>query len=331
MTFKTPWVLIFIPVLAGIVWWMKRRQTSARLQISSSLLFDAIPVTWKVRLRWIPDVLRGIVLFLFVVALAGPRLVLEETVLQTEGIDIVLAIDASGSMAAEDFKIQGKRVNRLAIVKEAIKEFIEKREHDRIGLLAFAGLAYTVCPLTTDYAWLQKNLERVELGLMEDGTAVGSAIASGLSRLEKSEATSKVIILLTDGMNNAGKIDPLTAAQAARSLGIKIYTIGAGSKGQVPFPATDFFGRKVYVNQRIDLDEETLTAIADETGGQYFRATDTEGLHKIYETIDALEKTNIEETGFFLYDELFDIFLFIALLLLIMEIILRQTLFLKVP
>jgi Ca-activated chloride channel family protein len=257
--------------------------------------------------------------------------VLEETIFKTEGIDIVLTIDASGSMAAEDFKKDGKRQNRLAIVKDVVQEFVDQRQNDRIGLVAFGGVAYTVCPLTTDYSWLSKNLERITLGLIEDGTAIGSGIASSVARLRSSEAKSKVIVLLTDGIHNAGKLNPLEAARVAESLGIKIYTIGAGTKGYAPFPATDFFGRTVYQNILIEIDEKTLQEIAKITGGQYFRATDTESLRQIYKEIDALEKTKIEQVGFLEYEELFHWFLLVALIFLLMQILLEQTVFLKVP
>jgi len=331
MDFKTPFVLICIPLVLIIVFILRRRQKAVSFVFPSHSLLSHLPASWKTRFQYIPFLLRCIVLVLFLVALAGPRSVLEETVHKSEGIDIVLAIDASGSMAAEDFTIKGKRVNRLAIVKDVVKDFIEKRNNDRIGLVAFAGLAYAVCPLTTDYSWLTTNLERVALNLIADGTAVGSAIASSLSRLKTSEAKSRVIILLTDGMNNAGKVDPLAAARAARAMGIKIYAIGAGTKGYAPFPTTDLFGRKVYQKVLIDLDEKTLKEIAEVTGGKYFRATDTESLRKIYDEIDTLEKTAIEEYGYFEYTELFDKLLLGALLILLIEILLSHTVFLRIP
>lgn len=331
IAFKSLWVLFLIPLIAGAVYFLTRRRKEAALRFPSKTLVDALQPSWKVRLRYIPSLLRGIVLVLFLIALAGPRSVLKETIRKTEGIDIVLAIDSSGSMAAEDFIIDDKRYNRLEIVKEVVKDFIQARASDKIGLVAFSALAYTVCPLTTDYAWLTANLERVRLGLIKDGTAVGSAIASSTIRLKESTAKSRVIILLTDGVNNAGEIDPLAAARAAQALGIKIYTIGAGTKGAVPFPAQDFLGRKVYQRVMIDIDEDALRQIADITGGKYFRATDTESLRQVYKEIDSLEKTKIEEIGYFEYDELFNKVLFAALTVLLAGIILTNTLFLKVP
>ncbi|OGX43211.1 MAG: aerotolerance regulator BatA [Omnitrophica WOR_2 bacterium RIFCSPLOWO2_12_FULL_50_9] len=331
MVFKDFGVLFLIPVTLGILYFLRKRRKEAAVRFSSVSLVDSLPVSWKVKFRHVPNVLRGIVLVLFLIALAGPRSVLKEAVHKTEGIDIILAIDSSGSMAAEDFTIGSKRVNRLEIVKNVVEDFIAQRQHDKIGLVTFAALAYTVCPLTTDYAWLTANLRPISLGIIKDGTAVGSAVASSLARLKKSEAKSKIIILLTDGMNNAGEIDPLAAARAAQALGVKIYTIGAGTKGLVPFPVQDFYGRKVYQRVQIDLDEETLQKIAAVTAGKYFRATDTESLRQIYREIDALEKTEIEEHGYFEYEELFDRVLLAALGILLAQILLSQTLFFQVP
>lgn len=268
---------------------------------------------------------------LFLLGLARPRIPLQETKIHSEGIDIVLAIDCSGSMLAEDFKIGGRRQNRLEVVKTVVEEFVQKRESDRIGMIAFAARAYTVCPLTLDYNWLIKNLERVKIGAIEDGTAIGSAISSSLNRLTSTEAKSKIIILLTDGINNAGKISPWTATEAAQALGIKIYTIGTGTKGLVPFPVQGFWQKTVYQNVKIEIDEEMLKKIADETKGKYFRATDTESLRKIYKEIDSLEKTLVQEVGFQEYKELFPYFLIPGLLFLILEVVLSNTALRKLP
>jgi Ca-activated chloride channel homolog len=188
-----------------------------------------------------------------------------------------------------------------------------------------------VCPLTTDHAWLGANLDRVDFGLIEDGTAIGSAIASGANRLKGVKAKSKIMILLTDGINNAGKIDPMAAAEAAKAIGVRVYTIGAGSRGPVPYPTMDLFGRRVYQNVQIDIDEDTLKKIAELTSGQYFRATDTESLKAIYDQIDKLEKVKIEEQGYRQYEEYFDKVLLAALLVLILEVVLGKTVFLKIP
>jgi len=331
MNFKDPWVLVLIPIAIIFVVWLQEKQKEPSLRFPSLGLLSGTPVTWKNRLLGLPRMLRAASLILFLLALAGPQRVLEETRHTAEGIDIVLAIDSSGSMAAEDFKINEKRYNRLEVVKNVVQDFIKARHADRIGLVAFAKQAYTVCPLTTDYDWLLANLQRVTLGILDDGTAVGSAISSSLSRLEKSTAKSRVVILLTDGINNTGKIDPLTAARAAQALGIKIYTIGAGTTGYAPFPAVDFWGRKVYQKVQIEIDEATLQKIAELTGAQYFRATDTESLRRIYGEIDKLEKTKIEEFGYKEYRQLFGYFLTAALLLLFLEAVLSNTIFLKVP
>ena len=331
MIFKTIWILLLIPLIMLLGFTLRRLKMNPSLHFSSDELLSGVGGSWKTRLHFLPMLLRMAAIFLFIVALAGPRFVKKETLHKTEGIDIVLALDASGSMAAEDFVINNQRMNRLAIIKGVVKDFISQRTSDRIGIVAFGGVAYTVCPLTTDYPWLEQNLDRVELGLIEDGTAVGSAIGSSLLRLKTSEAKTKIVILLTDGMNNAGKIDPIKASEAAKTMGVKIYTIGAGSKGYVPFPAQDFFGRKVYQNVLIDLDEDMLTRVAENTGGKYFRATNTESLREIYKEIDRLEKTNIEEAGYFEYTEFFDKVLWLALLLLVMELVLTNTVLMRIP
>jgi len=331
MTFKTPWILLFIPLILGALWILHRRQRPSAIRFSSIQLVSFLKPSLKLRLKNFPFFLRLVALAFFLVALAGPRSVLDKQIHHSEGIDIVLAIDASGSMAGEDFKIDGRRMNRLAIVKKVVKDFVEGRSADRLGLVTFGAYAYTVCPLTTDHEWLLTNLERVELGTVEDGTAIGSGILSSVNRLKDSTAKSKVVILLTDGMNNAGKVDPVSAARVAENLKIKIYTIGAGSKGYVPFPVQDFFGRSVYQNVLIDLDEKTLAGVAEMTKGKYFRATDTESLQNIYKEIDALEKTKIEEYGFREYTELFNRFLVLALTFLLFEVILSRTVLLKVP
>lgn len=331
MVFKTPWIILLVPVVLVLIVFLKKRQRSTTFRFSSITILSSLHQSWKARFHQIPYFLRLLAVVLFVVALVGPRSVLEEAVHKTEGIDIVLAIDASGSMAAEDFVLSGKRRNRLDVVKSVVEEFIGERKSDRLGLVAFAGLAYTVSPLTTDHSWLLTNLERIQLGLIQDGTAVGSAIASSVSRLQNSKAKSKVIILLTDGVNNAGKIGPVEAARIAEAYGIKIYTIGAGTKGRVPYPVTDPWGRKRYQNVIIEIDEAVLKEVADITDGKYFRATDTESLREIYKEIDALEKVKIEEYGYKEYKELFGYFLMAALMVLLLEVILANTIFLKIP
>ncbi len=332
MIFRSPWFLLFIPLAFLLVYWIERKIRSPSFRFPSTELLIRIPTSLKVQLSQNFFVFRLIVFILVIIALAGPRSVLEEAKHKSEGIDIVLAVDCSGSMAAEDFIDKGRRQNRLAVVKKTVEEFIKGRSSDRIGFVAFGGLAYSVCPLTTDYSWLLSQLERIELGIVEDGTAIGSAISASVSRLKSSKAKSKVIILLTDGLNNAGKVDPLTAAKAAEAFQIKIYTIGAGTdRGYAPFPVKDLWGRTVYQNVQIDLDEKTLQGIARLTKGQYFRATDTESLHKIYQEIDQLEKTEMEQIGYREYKELFVWFLLTALFILLLESVLANTLLLRVP
>ncbi len=331
IVFKDPWISLLIPIVLALIIFLKKRQQTTSFRFSSTEIVASLKSTWRVRLRQVPYVLRLLAVILFLVALAGPRSVLDETVHKSEGIDIVLAIDSSGSMAAEDFVLKGKRYNRLDIVKTVVQEFVKERKNDRLGLVTFARLAYTVSPLTTDHSWLLTNLDRVELGLIQDGTAVGSAIVSSVARLENSDAKSKVIILLTDGVNNAGKMVPVEAARVAEAFGIKIYTIGAGTEGRVPFPGRDPWGRKVYQNVVIKLDEKMLQEVADITGGKYFRATDTESLRDIYCEIDTLEKVKIEEYGYKEYKELFGYFLMTALMFLFLEVVLANTIFLRIP
>jgi len=332
MHFNNPWAFVFIPVVISfIIFSVLRKQDLPSLRYSSGELVRDLKPTLKITLYKGMILLRIAALIFLVTALSRPQQMLEESKIVSEGIDIVLALDTSTSMLAEDFKLEGHRANRLDAVKNVVSEFISNRHSDRIGIVAFASRAYTVSPLTLDYGWLMQNLERVTIGMIEDGTAIGSGMSSALNRLKDTEAKEKVIILLTDGRNNAGKISPLTAAEAAEVLNIKIYTIGAGTKGLAPYPAEDFFGNRVYRQVKIEIDEKSLQKIARKTGARYFRATDTDSLRKIYEEIDELEKTPIEEKGYTEYRELFHLFLIPGLLLLIIEIILRNTLLRRIP
>ncbi len=331
MIFKDIWVLFFLPLLVVYVYFLKRRDVRAAMRFSSGALLKGARPTWRTVLAANMVYARAAVIALVLFALARPRVPIEEARVETEGIDIVLAIDASGSMLAEDFTIGGRRVNRLEVVKGVVEDFIRERKDDRIGMIAFAARAYTVCPLTLDYDWLIENLKRVEIGAIEDGTAIGSAISSSLNSLKNTKAKSKVVILLTDGVNNAGKIAPLTAAEAAKTLGIKIYTIGAGTKGMVPFPARNLWGQKVYQRVKIEIDEKTLKEIAKKTGGRYFRATDTESLQEIYDEINDMETTPIAESGYREYQELFGRFLLLGLMIFLVEVVLTNTILKKLP
>jgi Ca-activated chloride channel family protein len=244
---------------------------------------------------------------------------------------MILALDCSGSMAAEDFKLDGQPANRIDIVKSVVSKFIDERPNDRIGLVGFAGAPYLVSPLTLDHDWLQQNLDRVQIGAVEDGTAIGSAIALGVNRLRDQPGKSKVIVLLTDGENNMGKIMPETAAQAAKALGVKVYTIGAGVRGDAPVPVTDADGNKRMVMAKVDVDEGMLKKIADETGGKFFRATDTQSLKNIYSEIDRMEKTTHQLKRFEHHSELFAFAIIPALGLLGLGLGLEHTRFRRLP
>jgi len=331
MRFHDPWILGFIVLAIPLIMFAERRRLHSSFSFPSGKLIEPFRYTVKMRLARAVVFLRALAFALAIVALARPQVVVEEFKTSTEGVDIVLALDTSTSMLAEDFKGDGKRLNRFDVTREVVKDFIERRKDDRMAIVAFAARPYTVCPLTFDHQWLSENLDRVTVGMIEDATAVGSAIAASLSRLKETHAKSKIVILVTDGVNNAGKITPLTAAESAKALAIKIYAVGVGSKGPVPYPVKDQFGRVFYQNISIDLDEKTLQEIADLTNGKYYRATDTETLRKIYGEIDRLEKTTIEHTGYREYKELFGYFLIGALAFLLFEIILLNTVFIRIP
>jgi Ca-activated chloride channel family protein len=272
--------------------------------------------------RRVLPVLRGLAFVLLVVGLARPQRGVEESEITTEGVDIILTIDVSGSMKAEDFSIEGKRINRLDAVKEVVKEFIKGRQTDRIGMVVFATYAYIQCPLTLDYGILLELLDNVHLGMIDaNSTAVGSAIAASVNRLRSSAAKGKIVILLTDGRNNTGRIDPLTAAQAAVPFGVRIYTIGAGSDRPAPMPVDTPFGVQ-YVAQGVEIDEDTLKKIAEITGGKYFRATDTDTLRQVYDEINKLEKTPFEVKKHVVYEERYHGLLLVGLLLLLIEFLL---------
>jgi Ca-activated chloride channel family protein len=326
--------MLFLLILVPLAVYLTRRMGNAS---RSSFRFSDKDLVKKLRPS-LPIIisrnlvyLRAFCLALIVVAAARPQSFVEETRIYVEGVDIVLAIDTSTSMRAMDFEIGGRRVNRLYVVKKEVEDFIRKRTSDRIGMVAFAALPYTVCPLTLDHDWLEKNLERVRIGMVEDGTAIGSAISSSLNRLKDTKAKGKIIILLTDGINNAGKISPLVAAEAAKTLGVRIYTIGAGKRGLAPYPMKDVFGNEVLRPVSIEIDEELLKKIADITGGRYYRATDAESLRGIYNEIDKLEKVPIEEIGFSSFNELFPVFLVPALILLLLEVIISNTVLRRLP
>lgn len=329
--FKDPWVLFFLPAIGLMVLFAGMKRNKSAFIFSSGNLLDGIKPTLRLRFGKYLILFRAAAIALFILALARPQSVLEGSKAVSEGVDIVLALDTSTSMLAEDFKMGPARVNRFDVVRDAVKEFIRKRKDDRVALVAFAARSYTVCPLTTDYTWLNENLDRVQIGMIEDATAIGSAIATSVNRLRTSKTKSRIVILLTDGVSNAGTVSPLSAAEAAKALGVKVYVIGVGSKGLVPYPLKDMYGRTVYKNVPIEMDEEVMKKIADITLAKYYLASDTETLRRIYDDINRLEKSNIEHFGYREYEELFYFFLIPGLVILALEILLANTLFMRIP
>lgn len=332
MIFRDPLILLLILIiLPPLIYFHFRRKGTNQVVFSSLEIVKNLKPSFFQRYRHILIILRSMAIILLVIALARPQYGNEQTKVSTEGIDIVLAVDVSGSMLAEDFTLGGQRHNRLYVVKRVVEDFIKRRTNDRIGLVVFAGRAYTQCPMTLDYEMLLQLLQKAEIGMVEDGTAIGSGIGSSVDRLKNTKAKSKVVILLTDGRNNAGEIDPLTAAEIAKTFDIKIYTIGAGTKDLAPFPMTDMFGNKVMKQVKIDIDDDALREIAKITDGKYYRATDTDSLKEIYNQIDKLEKTEAEVTQYTEYNELFHYFLLPAFGLLLFELGLTKTRFRKIP
>lgn len=325
--FAYPWVLwalVLIPVL-GVVYWRRRQNMVTEVTFSSLQPFDHTPRSLREKLRDLPVGLRLLALALFIVALARPQSVSSKENISTEGIDIVLLLDISGSMLAEDFS-----PNRMQAAKLVAEEFIDGRLNDRIGLVIFSAESFTQCPLTTDYPVLKTLLKEVKNGMIADGTAIGLALANGVNRLKDSKAKSRVMILLTDGVNNRGEIDPITAAKIAATYVIRVYTVGVGAQGEAPYPVETPFG----IQRRlipVDLDEKTLTTVADITGGKYYRATDNRKLKAIYKEIDQLERTKIEVTAYKRYSELFYGWLGAGLLVLLLEVGLAGTALRKIP
>jgi len=324
MRLHDPWLLLLLLLVPLVVRFAAAR-TLATVRYPAAETLRAAGSAGRARLRWVSPFMVGLASVLLVVALARPQLGKANTRVFTRGIDIMLAVDISGSMLAEDFKIGDRRVNRLKAVKRAVAKFLEGRDGDRAGLVLFASKPYLQSPLTLDHGWLIQNLERAEIGMIEDGTAIGSALASAVGHLEGSDAESKVVVLLTDGVNNSGRVSPLAAAEAADVLGFKVYTIGAGTTGLAPFPTVDLFGNRVFRPVPVEIDEETLREIARITGGLYFRATDTDRLDEVYAEIDRLEKTEHEGLRFMEYRDLYLWLLLPALLLLALEALLSES------
>ncbi len=332
--FATPLALLLLLALPALAWWSARRRRQPGLIFSDTRLLDRVPSSWRMRLRWLPAALRLVALAVLVVGLARPQAENRFQDVTSEGVDIVLALDHSGSMAAVDL---GKKpggydpVSRLDFAKRVVEEFIQGRQADRIGLVVFAGRAFSRCPLTLDYGLLTQILQSVEITSRYDGTAIGMGLATAVNRLKESAARSRLVILLTDGRNNAGEIDPETAARLARAMGVKVYTVGVGTEGVAPIPVQDpVFGPR-YVFQPVDLDEKTLRRIADETDGRYFRATDARTLEEIFRRIDALERTEVTVRERVRRTELFPPLLLAGALLLLAEAALGWTVFRQVP
>ena len=330
--FAAPWILSLlacVPLLGYLLNRKQGRHQTAGLRFASLSLVRSTR-TWRSMLRPMLSVVRLMTLTLIIIGLARPQLAQAKEVVHGEGVDLIIAQDISGSMASLDFQPQ----NRLEAAKAVINDFISRRTYDRIGLVVFAQEAFNQSPMTTDHAVLERLLKQVRLApdlKLEDGTAIGHGLANASNMLKDSKARSRVIILLTDGANNSGEISPETAADAARALGIKVYTIGMGRPGQVPVPVDSMFGGKEIVYQESELDEALLQQIAEKTGGQYFRATDTADLQRIYDRINALEKSKIEITHYSEEIELMAWVLLPALLLLLSEQILSHTLFRRIP
>jgi Ca-activated chloride channel family protein len=332
VTFAQPYFLLLLLLLPLLAWLKGKVGFQPAFLYSSVQLVRGITGITRSRAGSILLKLRWLALALFVIALARPQLGEGETKITASGIDIVLVIDLSGSMSSEDFQLQGQRVNRLLIAKDVLQKFIAKRPNDRIGLVAFATEAYIASPLTLDHEFLLQNLDRLEIAAPgKDQTAMGSGLAAALNRLRELKSKSKIVILMTDGQNNAGKVPPLTAAEAAETLKVKVYTIGVGTRGTAPFPYIDAFGRKGYKPLPVDIDEDTLTQVAKRTGGKYYRADKTETLRSIYDEIDQLEKTEVEVKKYQRYRELFPWIALPGLVVLLLEVILNHTVWRKLP
>jgi Ca-activated chloride channel family protein len=332
MTFAHPYLLLLLLLLPLLAWLKGRRGQPPAFLYSAVRLVEGLTRARRSRAGAFLAALRWLVLALFIVALAQPRLMKSATTVKASGVDIVAALDMSGSMISEDFVVRGQRVNRFNMARAVLKQFIEQRPNDRIGLVVFAAQSFIATPLTLDHDFLQENLDRLEIGTINaDQTAIGDALTTALNRLRELKSKSKIVILMTDGQNNAGKVDPLTAMQAAQALGVKVHAIGIGTRGMAPMPVF-MGGRKVgYQQQPVDIDEDTLQKIADKTGGKYYRADNAERFRQIYAEIDKLEKTEAVINKFAQFDELFPWFVTCGLALLLVEVALGQTLFRRLP
>ena len=331
MILRYPWVLLLLLLVPLLAYLRYARRRKATVTFSDTQMIAHLPPSLGVMLQPLFPVLYMLALGSLVVALARPQEGLEESLVRTDAVDIVLLVDVSPSMEFQDFSTRLEQMNRLDAAKKVIERFVKKRTADRIGMVAFAALPYSVSPLTLDHGFLLQRMEQLQPGVLGDGTAIGTGIASAVNRLRESKAISKVVVLLTDGVSNAGKVSPDEAAQAAKALGIKVYAVGAGSDGVVNMPVQGFFGGTQMVPRRSEIDEATLKRIADATGARYFRATDLESLGQVYDEIDALEKTEIEVEQYTRFEDRFMPWAWFGLACLAAEKLLALSRFGRIP
>ena len=332
MKFASPWSLLLLLVLPLWLWWEHHSAQRGGLKFSSVATARSLSSFWSALGPSLLLLLRAATLVLFVVSLARPQLGRRESKIRTEGIDIVLVVDISGSMQAMDYEKLGQRESRIDAVKEVVRDFIRSRPNDRIGMVVFGTRAYVASPLTLDHDWLERNLDRVRIGLVEGNTAIGAGLGTGVNRLRDTKAKSKVIVLLTYGGENVRNPPAMEAAKAAKEFNVRVYTIGAGSQGMAPMPVYDQAGNLLgYQPIRADLDENLLKQIATDTGGQYFRAADTASLKKTYAQIDAMEKQKVETLAYEEWQELFPWFLAPGLGCLLLAVTLEHTRLRRLP
>lgn len=325
--FRDPYFLLLLLLIPILIFWNWKRRRRSALRYATIALIRDVPRSWRLRIKPLHYILQYTALGLLIITLARPRLQDTQSVITAEGIDIMMAMDISRSMLIEDL---GK-VNRLEAAKSVAEKFVSGRQSDRIGLVLFAGKSFTQCPLTVDYTMLTQLIKQVQIGVVEDGTAIGMGLVNSINRLRESKAKSKVIILLTDGDNNRGEIDPLTAAQIAQAMNIRVYTIGAGKDGIARIPVDDpFFGRQ-YLTAEVKINETPLREIADMTGGKFFRATNQKALEEIYDQIGQLEKTKVDVKTYQRYRELYLWFLIPALVCMLTVVVLSRTVFFSLP
>ena len=340
LSFAHPWLLLLLLLVPLLAWLRGKRGSAAALVFSSTTTLRHLGRSSTSRAGRFLHTLLYLALTILILALARPQLGKSLTEVEASGIDIMVVLDVSGSMLTKDFTVGGDSATRIDAIREVTRRFIESRPNDRIGIIAFAGRPYVVSPLTLDHDWLLQNLERVRIGLVEDGTAIGSAMAAAANRLNDKKSKSRAIVLLTDGENNAGKIPPNTAAEAIKALGLRLFAIGAGINGVAPVPVfdpasgrpvTDVSGNVLYRNQRVDFNEAGLKEVARIAGGQFFRATDTDSLENIYQAIDKMEKSTVSVKKYQQYRDLFPECLMAGAGILLVELPLAQTIWKKLP